>query len=132
MDWQEAEKQATQKPGDLCPRCIEWAPSAATHHHDDSGDSENPHVVQELRDPMAMNALSRYGCGYICKLCEKAENAMSMGSFDMVRLAVQNDYDEALRLPAGTYWGWTLQPTGVRLDGSPSPFLDRIEPKEKT
>lgn len=114
----------TQKPGDQCPRCREWAPSAATHHHDDSGTDE-PHVIQELRDPLVLNAMSRYRHWHICKLCQLAESAMAggVGTFGMMRLATQNDYDEALRLPAGTYWGWTRLPTGVRLDGSPSPFL---------
>jgi len=68
--------------------------------------------VQELDSRMAMNALSREkGVGYICSICGKAEayqNYLDM-TFEMCRIALEQDYQEAKRLPPGMRYG-TLYP----------------------
>lgn len=72
--------------------------------------------IQYLKTPLMRNSLSRHDNEtYICNLCGGAEAMMdymnrdgSNGTkmtFDMARIAVENDYQEAVRLPPGMYWG---------------------------
>lgn len=64
----------------------------------------------------AMNALSRYGHGYVCHDCGIAEalcgiigwDAKDSTFFEMARRGVYQDRQEALRLPAGSTWGCYL------------------------
>jgi hypothetical protein len=63
---------------------------------------------QCLREPRAANALSREREGvYICWICGLAEGYMNYLKldFDMVRIALENDRQEAMRLPPGDTWG---------------------------
>lgn len=59
--------------------------------------------VQELKLPMVMNSLSRRdNSTYICGLCGNAEALMDyIGdlTFDMARLAVEDQWQQLIRLP---------------------------------
>jgi hypothetical protein len=81
-----------------CKRCLEIK----------SGKIE----LQILEEPPVRNSLSRVDNDtYICNLCGKAEGLADylQMDFDLVRIAIEQDFQEARRLPPGTTWG-TLYP----------------------
>lgn len=70
--------------------------------------------VQWLDKDSTLNATSRRNGEYICRTCGKTE-AMAdyLGlSDEMARTVVDQDREEALRLPPGIFWGSSKWPTG--------------------
>lgn len=69
-----------------------------------------------LLDPMPVkNAISVHDSTMrICQACAKTESmAAYVGLTEkMIRVAVEQDRQEALRLPPGIFWGNTRWPTG--------------------
>lgn len=73
---------------------------------------ERNHILSRHHLPKKTGALSRYERGSICDICARAE-ALADGlgpdesgmTFSMARIAMQNEYEENIRLPAGTGMG---------------------------
>jgi hypothetical protein len=88
----------------FCPRCVEFL------------NTLDAFGVFWLHERRAMNPMSRRTPGlYICRACGQAEAlADRTGGLDdsMARTVVEQDRQEAMRLPAGNFWGATLWPTG--------------------
>ena len=66
------------------------------------------HILSKHHLPNKTGALSRHGRGSICDICARAEALADWDTgltFSMARIALQNEYEENLRLPAGVGMG---------------------------
>lgn len=71
--------------------------------------------VMWLDPSPAKNPVSRRNGEYICQVCAKTEflaDYLEFESDDMARTVVDQDRQEAMRLPPGTTWGVSRWPTG--------------------
>jgi hypothetical protein len=88
----------------FCPRCVEFC------------DTLNAFGIFWLHERRAMNPMSRRTPGlYVCRACGQAEAlADRVGGLDdsMARTVVEQDRQEAMRLPSGSFWGPSFWPTG--------------------
>lgn len=88
----------------FCPRCcVDFADALSSMH------------VGWLHERRALNPLSRRTNTPICRACGAAEGlADRVGGLDdsMARTVVEQDRQEAMRLPAGGFWSVSFWPTG--------------------